>query len=95
MPSPMLIGFFTPIIVVPRVDLQLDDAQMILAHELVHFKHHDLWRKLFAVILQTVYWFNPVVHLMKRELDRLAETSCDEQVVCQMSPAERKNMGIF
>lgn len=51
MPSPMLIGFFTPIIVVPRVDLQLDDAQMILAHELVHFKHHDLWRKLFAVIL--------------------------------------------
>lgn len=93
MPSPMLIGFFTPIIVVPRVDLQLDDAQMILAHELVHFKHHDLWRKLFAVILQTVYWFNPVVHLMKRELDRLAETSCDEQVVCQMSPAERKKYG--
>ena len=27
MPSPMLIGFFTPIIVVPRVDLQLDDAK--------------------------------------------------------------------
>lgn len=65
---------------------------LLWAHELVHFKHHDLWRKLFAVILQTVYWFNPVVHLMKRELDRLAETSCDEQVVCQMSPAERKNM---
>lgn len=92
-PSPMLIGFFMPTIVVPQVDLQPCEAQMILTHELVHFKHRDLWRKLFAVILQTVYWFNPVVHLIKRELDRLAETSCDEQVVCGMSPAERKRYG--
>lgn len=91
--SPMLVGFFTPTIIIPNADLQLDEAQMILAHELVHFKHRALWRKLLAVILQTVYWFNPVVYLIKRDLDRLAETSCDEQVVCQMSPAERKKYG--
>lgn len=93
--SPMLVGFFTPTIIIPNADLQLDEAQMILAHELVHFKHRALWRKLLAVILQTVYWFNPVVYLIKRDLDRLAETSCDEQVVCRMNQAERKSMGIF
>ena len=91
--SPMLVGFFTPTIIIPNADLQLDEAQMILAHELVHFKHRALWRKLLAVILQTVYWFNPVVYLIKRDLDRLAETSCDEQVVCRMNQAERKKYG--
>ena len=91
--SPMLVGFFTPTIIIPNADLQLDEAQMILAHELVHFKHRALWRKLLAVILQTIYWFNPVVYLIKRDLDRLAETSCDEQVVCRMNQAERKKYG--
>ncbi len=50
MPSPMLIGFFTPIIVVPRVDLQLDDAQMILVEKPLKCSFQGL--TLFLTLLQ-------------------------------------------
>lgn len=91
--SPMLIGLLKPIIAIPDVGLPLQDAELILKHELVHFKRCDLWWKLLGVLLQTVYWFNPIVWLLCRDFEFCTETSCDAQVVRNLSHDERKHYG--
>lgn len=91
--GPMLIGFLKPIVVMPVDGLTLEDAPMILKHELVHFKRHDLWWKLLGTVLQTVYWFNPIVWLLCKDFEFCAETSCDAEVVKNLDHDERKHYG--
>lgn len=43
--SPMFIGFIQPVILLPRVKLSDDEVYLILKHELIHLKRHDLWCK--------------------------------------------------
>ncbi len=89
----MLIGFLKPIIVIPAEELASEDALMILKHELVHFKRHDLWWKLLGTVLQTVYWFNPIVWLLCKDFAFCVETSCDAEVVKNLDHDERKHYG--
>lgn len=91
--SPMLIGFFKPIIALPVEELPPADVQMILKHELVHLKRRDLWWKLLGVTIQTIHWFNPIVWLLCKDFDFCAETSCDAQVVRNLDHDERKSYG--
>lgn len=89
----MLIGFLKPIIVMPAEEVASEDALMILKHELVHFKRHDLWWKLLGTVLQTVYWFNPIVWLLCKDFAFYVETSCDAEVVKNLDHDERKHYG--
>ncbi len=91
--GPMLIGFFRPIIAIPAEGLPLEEAPLILKHELVHFKRHDLWWKLLGVFLQVVHWFNPLVRMLCKELEFYMETSCDAQVVRNLNHSQRKQYG--
>ena len=91
--SPVLIGFFKPIIAVPADGLPPADVQMILKHELVHFKRRDLWWKLLGVVIQTIHWVNPIVWLLCNDFEFYAETSCDAQVVHNLDHDGRKSYG--
>ncbi len=91
--GPMLIGFFQPIIAVPANGLPLDGAALILTHELIHFKRHDLWWKVLGVVVRCIHWFDPLVWLLARELEFYAETSCDAQVVAHLDHDARKRYG--
>ena len=91
--SPVMIGFFKPIIAVPADGLPPADIQMILKHELVHFKRRDLWWKLLGVVIQTIHWVNPIVWLLCKDFEFYAETSCDAQVVQNLDHEERKHYG--
>lgn len=91
--SPVLIGFFKPIIAVPTDGIPPAAAQMILKHELVHFKRRDLWWKLLGVVIQTIHWANPIVWLLCKDFEFCAETSCDAQVVQNLDHDGRKSYG--
>lgn len=80
-PSPMLMGFFKPVIVLPKEDYSRDELFFILKHELVHYKRHDIWLKLLLVVAKGIHWFNPVVWMMQREAVIDMEMSCDERVI--------------
>lgn len=79
--SPMLMGFFKPVIVLPKEDYSRDELFFILKHELVHYKRHDIWLKLLLVVAKGIHWFNPVVWMMQREAVIDMEMSCDERVI--------------
>ena len=77
--SPMIIGLFRPTLLLPHEGYQKIDLEVIIRHELVHFKRNDLWFKLLLVCANAVHWFNPVIYLMVREANRDIEISCDEE----------------
>ncbi|MBQ7801184.1 MAG: M56 family metallopeptidase [Oscillospiraceae bacterium] len=91
--SPMLIGFFQPLILLPNTALSSQEMEFILSHELTHYLRGDLWKKLVLEAVRGIHWFNPFVHLLARDLNRWIETSCDEAVVSSLDMAGRKEYG--
>jgi len=79
--SPMLVGFFRPFIVLPSLNISEADFKCTVLHELTHYKRGDMFYKWLAQITMCLHWFNPLMYLMVRELNKSCELSCDESVV--------------
>ncbi len=79
--SPMLVGYFHPCIILPDADIREKEFRWIAMHELTHYRRRDIWYKWLVQVTVCLHWFNPFVHLMSREIDRVCEFSCDEAVV--------------
>lgn len=91
--SPVLVGLLKPTILLPassELDLELG---MVIHHELIHLKRKDLWLKMLVLGVSCLHWFNPLVHLLRKDIHTWSELSCDEEVVRGMSYTERKRYG--
>lgn len=87
--SPFILGVLRPRIYLPS-DLSSTAQASVIAHEKAHLKRLDhLWKPL-GFLLLTVYWFNPVLWVAYIFLCRDIEAACDEQVVRNMTAADRK-----
>lgn len=80
-PSPMLVGFLKPVLILPEVYYDREELSFILRHELVHYRRKDTWCKLLFMLAAAVHWFNPLVWIMQREAAVDMELACDEKVV--------------
>lgn len=80
-PSPMLLGFIRPTILLPPDNIPTDELSFIFKHELVHFKRKDVWYKTLTFIATALHWFNPLVYMIARQIAIECEISCDEEVV--------------
>lgn len=92
-PAPMLLGVLRPLIVLPAgVD---DPARLedILRHELVHARRHDLLYKWLTAAVTSLHWFNPLMYLVRREVARRCELSCDEAVLRTLDQRGRRRYG--
>ncbi len=70
-------------IVLPKSLLnKLDEDQiaMVLAHELAHLRRCDHWVRILELIVSVVYWWNPLVWWIRRELHAVEEQCCDAWV---------------
>ena len=88
--APMLIGFIKPSVLLPALNYEAEDLEFIFRHELTHYKRRDLWYKLALVIIKSIYWFNPAVHLMTKQANKDIETICDTLTVRGLSMEYRK-----
>lgn len=91
--SPALTVSLKPMILLPaNITDTLTDAQLACAlrHELTHYRRRDHLLMLLLRLLTCVYWFNPIVWLMKRELMKDMETACDSAVTAQLNGTERR-----
>ncbi len=91
--SPLLIGFFRPCIVLPGTDVSEKNFQYILVHELTHYRRRDMFYKWLVQFTVCLHWFNPLVHLMGREITRACEFSCDEAVLARMGYENAQDYG--
>lgn len=79
--SPMVTGFFHPLLILPDCQYKEEELFFILKHELVHIKHHDIFFKLLFLTANAIHWFNPIVYIMQKETSISMELSCDEKVI--------------
>ena len=91
--SPLLIGFFHPCIVLPGMDISEKDFQYIALHELTHYKRRDIFYKWLVQVAVCLHWFNPLVHLMSREITNACELACDEAVLAKIGYNNAQNYG--
>lgn len=88
--SPLVFGFFRPTLAIPEIEINEDDYSLAIKHEMVHYKHHDSWFKLFAVIVNSICWFNPITYFMVNLIGEACEYACDEQVTKEMDMTDKK-----
>lgn len=72
-----------PKIILPlRLLSALDERQteMVLAHELAHLRRYDHWVRILELIVSVLYWWNPLVWWVRRELHTVEEQCCDAWV---------------
>lgn len=95
--TPMLIGLLSPCIVIPHLKFvengMKSELQHILRHELTHYRRRDLIYKWFVVLVSALHWYNPLMILVRREIGRTCELSCDETVIRFMDADQRQNYG--
>lgn len=84
--SPMTTGFIKPTIYLPVgliSGFNHEEIDSLLYHELIHIKRGDYLVNLLLVGLETLFFFNPMVLLMIKELRLEMELVCDDQVTRQ------------
>ncbi|WP_018963715.1 M56 family metallopeptidase [Coprothermobacter platensis] len=91
--SPMMIGFIKPMLVMPSTEYSEEDIALIMEHELIHYKHKDIWSKLLVISANAVHWFNPLVYIMRGRLNADIEMACDSEVVEGKDKEFRKQYG--
>ena len=90
---PMLAGLLRPVLLLPEVVPAGDELKYSLLHELTHYRRRDIWRKTLALWVRAVHWFNPLVWLAARWMDRDIELSCDEGALKLLPPEEHAAYG--
>jgi len=91
--TPMLVGFFKPEIVLPDREYSEAELRSVLRHELIHLRRRDIVVKWLSVFVCALHWFNPVVWLARREIDRACELSCDEAAIRDLDNDGKQDYG--
>ncbi|MFY2559796.1 M56 family metallopeptidase [Corallococcus terminator] len=82
--SPLAMGMFSPVVVLPAQGVQcldLDALRMALAHELAHFQRRDLWLGWVPALAESVLFFHPLVRTTAREYALAREEACDAEAL--------------
>ncbi len=87
-PSPLSWGWRRPVILIDPDTLdELEEADAILAHEMAHIARRDWVGLMLTRIAAAIFWFNPVVWLLEREIVQQAEEAADSEAAAHVEPA--------
>ena len=81
-------GILRPVIYLPDLDLSDDELRMVFRHEITHIRSRDNLKKLFFLLVETVFWWNPLAHFSGDEVSILLELRCDAKVTAEMDERE-------
>ncbi len=82
--EPGLIGIFRPVLMLPdgiQTRLSRQEIDAILAHELCHFRRRDNLTAAVHMLVESLFWFHPLVWWLGRRLMAERENACDEAVL--------------
>ncbi len=86
--SPLSWGWRRPVILIDPDTLgEPDDAEAILAHEVAHIARGDWPVLMLARAAKALFWFNPLVWLLEREMVQQAEEAADLEAAERIDPA--------
>ena len=88
--SPIAVGIFKPLLVLPAKEFDGTSLSFIFSHELTHIRRKDLCYKFLLVLTASVHWFNPAAWLMLRCASQDLELYCDSLVTKTFDAAQRR-----
>ncbi len=86
-----------PKLVLPTdIQKHLNEKQLelVIKHELTHYKRRDHRMVMLLRVLEIVYWFNPLVWVMGRYISHDMEAACDSMVVKNLDNQLRKHYAL-
>jgi len=89
--EPGVFGIFRPVLLLPEgITDRLTPAQLeaIVAHELCHVRRRDNLTAAIHMVVETVFWFHPLVWWIRARLIDERERACDEEVLRLGNEAE-------
>ena len=80
LPGPCLTGLFKPAVMLPEGD---DDISIreVLVHELAHLRRRDCHWNLLRQLATSLFFFQPLLWCLSRQIETSAEEVCDDFVV--------------
>ena len=88
-PGPMGIGIRKKDILLPHRDYTEEELYYVLQHEYTHFVHRDLTVRFLTCVFVCVFWWNPAVYLLNRDVEQMLEIKCDLAVTDGRSKSEK------
>ena len=81
--TPCLVGLFSPAILLPKADVAHHSSSThdVIRHELAHLSRRDCLWNLFSRMTTAVFFFQPFVWILARQLERISEEAVDDFVV--------------
>ena len=87
--TPCCIGVFRKRIFLPDKGYDREELRYILLHEYAHHVNGDILLKVLIAVLCGIYWWNPLVYLLRKNLNQSMEIRSDLSVVRQLKKKER------
>jgi bla regulator protein blaR1 len=92
--EPGVLGILRPTILWPiglSDRLERDELETVIAHEICHVRHRDNASALLQAIVETLFWFHPLVWWIGANLVRERERGCDEEVLTMLEPTNARS----
>lgn len=87
--SPALYGIIRPRIIMPSLFTDKDLTYIIL-HEKTHIKRKDNLKRVIAILVTCLHWFNPFAWIFLRSYLKDIELACDESAIKDLDNEKRK-----
>ena len=96
--EPGVFGLFRPVLLLPEgitTRLTSDEFAAVLAHELSHVRRRDNLTAALHMLVETLFWFHPLVWWIGSKLIAERERACDEAVLSSGSQPHVYAQGIL
>jgi len=87
--EPGAVGILNPVILLPdgiADRLTREQLEAVIAHELCHIRRRDNLTAAIHMVVETVFWFHPLLWWIRTRLIEERERACDEDVLRQTDP---------
>ena len=86
---PCCMGLIRKRILIPDKNYTVQELYYIILHEYNHLNNHDILLMQLINILCSLFWWNPFIYLLKKDMSQNIEMRCDQMVVKRISDEER------
>ncbi len=83
--TPMVTGMLSSVVLLPDYAYTDSELDMIFLHECTHIKNNDLLLKFLVHIYCCLFWWNPLVYLLRADMDFILELKCDNNASASLS----------